>query len=161
MNLLTGISGFLILIISAIFLDTPIIAILAIPIYLIGAILIIIFYIKLLDKKEKMIIVPETITFIGVVLLCLTLGYASVEYNQFQGFISRDPEIDWNWNKILGVTGINLLASVLIYLGIFKGSSYQREELIVLTVPTLLAIPFVLTIIKLSVISGNWLGAGI
>ena len=98
---------------------------------------------------------------IGVVLLCILLGYAAVEYNHYQGYLSRNQELSWNWIKIFMVVIINILASLLIFLGIWKGNNYQLNQLIVRIMPTLLVIPVTLFLINLCVILGIWLGASI
>ena len=161
MKEIIGILGFLLLIASAVFLDTPFLALLAIPVFIAGSILILISYLKQIDNEKRMNIFSQNIIIFGVVLLCALLGYAAVQYNQFQGFLGRNQELSWNWDKIFIVAGINILASGSILLGIWKGNNYRLEELIVLILPTLLVIPISLILIKLSIISGIWLGASI
>lgn len=161
MREIIGILGFLILIGSAVFLDTPFISLLAIPVFIAGFILILISYLKQIDNEKHMNILSQNLIIIGIVLLCALLGYAAVQYNQFQGLLSRNQEVHWNWNTILAVAGINILASILIFIGIWKGNNYQSEELIVLTLPTLLVIPISLILIKIYVLSGHWMGARI
>jgi len=156
-----GILGFLILTGSAVFLDTPFIALIAIPLFISGSILILFSYLKQIDNEKIMNILSESLIIIGVVLLCALLGYAAVQYNQFQGFLSRNQELSWNWNEIFSVAGINILASTSIFLGIWKGNNYRLEELIILTIPSLLVIPVSILLIKLSVISGIWQGTSI
>lgn len=106
-------------------------------------------------------IVPETIIIIGVVSLCALLGFAAVEYNQFQGFMGMNQELSWNWNKIFSVIVMNIIASLLIFLGIWKGNNYKTKKVILLTLPTLFIIPVSFLLIKISVITGIWLGASI
>jgi len=161
MKEIIGILGFLILIGSAVFLYTPFIALIAIPLFIAGSILILISYLKQIDNEKRMNILSQNLIIIGVVLLCALLGYAAVQYNQFQGLLGRNQELSWNWNKIFSVAGINILASISIFLGIWKGNNYRLEELIILTIPSLLVIPVSIILIKLSVISGIWLGASI
>lgn len=125
MKEIIGILGFLLLVVTAVFIDTPFIALLAIPLFLAGSILILIFYLKQIDKEEHMNILPETIIIVGIVSLCALLGYAAIEYNHFQAYMLRNQELSWNWSKILIVILINILASVLILLGIWKGSKLK------------------------------------
>jgi hypothetical protein len=161
MREIIGILGFLLLIISAVFINTPFIALLAIPVFVAGSILILIFYLKQIDNEKRMNILSQNLIVIGVVMLCALLGYAAVQYNQFQGLLSGNQELSWNWNKIFSVAGINILASISIFIGIWKGNNYRLEELIILTIPIFLVIPVSIILIKLSVISGIWQGASI
>lgn len=158
MREIIGTLGFLLLIVSSVFIDTSIIALLAIPVFVAGSILILIFYLKHIDNEKRMNILSQNLCIFGVVLLCALLGYAASKYNLLQGLIGRNQEVHWNWNTILAVTGINILASISIFIGIWKGNNYRLGELIVLTLPTLLVIPISIILIKLSVISGIWLG---
>lgn len=161
MKEIIGILGFLLLIASSVFLDIPFIALLAIPVFIAGSILILISYLKQVNNEKRMNILSQNLIIFGVVLLCALLGYAAVQYNQFQGFLGKNQELSWNWIKIFSVVGINIVASLSIFLGIWKGNNYRIEELVVLIIPTLLVIPVSLVLIKLSIISGVWQGASI
>ena len=158
---LIGFLGFLLLIISAVFIDAPIIALLAIPVFLAGSILILIFYLRQIYNDGFMKILPETIIIIGVVSFCAITGYSAVEYNQYQGYLGRGEEISWDWIKILIVAGINIFASFLISLGIWKGNKYRYDEALEYVAPTLITLPIILLLIKLCVIGGIWQGASI
>ena len=159
MNGIIGFLGFLLLIVSAVFIDVPIIAILAIPVFLTGLILILIFYLKEIDKERIINIFPQVLIIIGVISFCVISGYAAIKYNQFQGYLNMGEEINWNWINILMVAGINILSSFFIFLGIWIGNKCKYDVALEYITPTLIAIPIILLLIKLCVISGIWLGA--
>ena len=96
----------------------------------------------------------------GTVLLCGLLGYSVVEYNQFQVDVDRNiiSELAFNWNKILVIVVLNVIASLLIYLGIQKSNKLNKTNLFLVWLPTLILIPFTLFLIKLAILTGFWLG---
>ena len=159
MNDLLGILGFVLIIVSGIFLDTPFIAILAIPVFLVGAILIFRFYLLEIKHDQKwlstFLIVSGVFLFIGLT------GYSAIEYNQYQGYLSRNPEIEWNWTRILLCVALNVLATATISFGIRSTNKYKPIEFVILVLPTLLVLPIILILIKLYVLSGSWMGASI
>ena len=156
---LQGILGFLLLIISGVFLDTPFISLLAIPLFLTGFVLILVFYLHEIKDSQKWLSTFLIIT--GALIFWIVSGYSAVTYNQYQGYLSRNPEIQWNWNNIMLVVALNILASILIYVGIKIVKNYKPIELNLLVLPTVLVIPIILFIIKMLVLSGSWFGASI
>ena len=152
-----GILGFIILIISGVFLDTPIIAILVMPLFLVGFAFLLIFY---LGFKKSQSLFSTFIIVMGTVLLCGLLGYSVVEYNQFQVDVDRNiiSELAFNWSKILVIVVLNVIASLLIYLGIQKSNKLNKTNLFLVWLPTLILIPFTLFLIKLAILTGFWLG---
>ena len=80
MNKALGISGYFLLILSAAFLDIPFLGLLAIPTFLIGVILLLIFYLKLIDIKKSFMWVSIILVVIGVLMLSGALGYSAVEF---------------------------------------------------------------------------------
>ena len=159
MNDLLGILGFLLIIVSGVFLDTPFLALLAIPIFLIGFVLIFRFY--LLEIKQTQTWISTFMVVAGVVLFFVLTGYSAIQYNQYQGYLSRKLEIPWNWTNILLIAALNILASMFICFGIKKVNNYKSIELVLLVLPTILVIPIILIFIKLYVLSGTWMGASI
>ena len=157
----TGISGFALLIISAVFLDAPFIALLAMPMFLAGFVLILMFYLDLIKKqKSKSALLTFMIVF-GVILLCGVLGYSVVEFNQYQVDLDRnmgDGKLPYNWIKILIIAAINAVASVLIYFGIKNSDKLDRSDLLYVWSISLVLVPFTLLLIKLFVITGFWFG---
>ncbi|MFO7670932.1 MAG: hypothetical protein R6W31_14850 [Bacteroidales bacterium] len=152
-----GLLGFLLLIIGAVFMDTPIIWIFTFPFYVIGFILILIFYLKQIDKSKK-----KTSRFIiisGVVMLWLLLGYASSDYGTYEALLLNNPGLQWNWTKIFIILAINLLASILIFIGVRKRTDFKLSQVILMTLPTVLLIPLTLILIKLYITSDFWLGS--
>ena len=100
--------GFLLLIIGAVFLDTPIIWILTFPLYVIGFILILMFYLKQINKSKNRLSRFTIVS--GIVILWLLLAYASSDYNTYEALLLNNPSLHWNWTKIFIVSAINILA---------------------------------------------------
>jgi hypothetical protein len=156
-----GFTGFALLIISAVFLDAPIIALLAMPMFLVGFVLVLIFYLDLIKKQKSKSFFLIFMIVLGVILLCGVLGYSVVEYNQYQVDLDRntaDVKLPINWIKILIIAAINIIASVLIYFGIKNSDKLERSELLYVWMISLVLVPFTLLLIKLAVITGFWFG---
>ena len=156
-----GVLGYLILIVSGVFLDAPIIALLAIPFFLIGFILLLIFHIGLLRDQKSNKVLYIFLIVLGTVLLSGVLGYAVVEYNQFQVALDRNTSgenLPFNWEKILIVVAINIIAAVSIYFGIHKSDKLDESNIILVWMPTLILVPCTLLLIKLVVVAGFWFG---
>jgi len=149
-----GIIGYVLLIFGAVFIDTPIIALLAIPVFITGMILLIIFYNNLLYKFYKL-------TLTGILLICGTLGYTAIEYNQYLVLLSRNEVSGFfsYWSiKIFIITAINLIASYLVYLGLKKSKKFSNSKLLSLWLPTLILIPLTIFIIQIMYWNDYWLG---
>jgi hypothetical protein len=155
-----GFSGYLILIISGVYLDAPFIALLAIPLFLIGFILLLWFYLGFITNQKTKKMLSVFMIFIGMVMLCGGLGFSAIGYNQFQVDVSRNivNESELNWSNILVIVAINLIASLLIYFGIQKSKNLSKTNLLFVWLPTLFIIPFTLFLIKLATVTGFWFG---
>jgi hypothetical protein len=156
-----GTLGYLFLVISAVFLDAPFIALLAMPIFLTGFVLVLILYLDLIKKQKSKSFFLTFMIVLGVIMLCGILGYSVVEYNQYQ--VDMDNKIGngrlpFNWIKILIIAAINIIASVLIYFGIKNSDKLERSELLYVWMISLVLVPFTLLLIKLAVITGFWFG---
>ena len=90
MNKTIGVLGYLLLMISGVYLDAPIIALLAMPLFLIGFILLLKFYLSLNFTQTSKMGTDTIMIIIGATLLCAVLGYSVVEYNQFQVAVDRN-----------------------------------------------------------------------
>jgi hypothetical protein len=158
MNKTTGILGYLFLVISGVFLDAPIIALLAMPLFLAGLILLIIFYLGVIDKKKpgRWLFVLLVVT--GTVLLCGVFGYAAVEYNQYLVSVDRNPATEPSSSTLMIVIGINLMASLLIYFGIKNGNKINEANLLFVWLPSFILIPLTIILLKLTVLTGIWFG---
>lgn len=149
-----GITGYILLVIGDVFIDTPIIAPLAITVFIAGVILLMVFYNNLRNKFYKL-------TLSGILLVCGTLGYAAIEYNQYLVSLSRN-EVEgffsyWSF-KIFIIIVFNLIASYLVYLGLKKSHKFSNHKLLTLWLPTLVVIPFSLIIIQYMYRADYWMG---
>ncbi|WP_340114004.1 hypothetical protein [Maribellus mangrovi] len=150
-----GILGYTFLILGAFFIDTPIIALLFIPLFLAGMIMLLLFYNKKFKRNNKM-------GMLGILIICLTLGYTCIEFNQFLVLLSRNEFIGFTsavWLKIVSVTVLTLIASFLISRGLGKESiNYKSESLFGWWLSASLVIPFELLIYWIAYSTENWAG---
>lgn len=153
-----GILGYLFLLISGVFLDAPIIAMLAMLLFLTGLIFLIIFYIDLINREKPKRWFFVLLVVIGTVLLCGILGYAAVEFNQYMVEVDRNPAVNPSSSAWIIVVAINLIASLLIYFGIKDSSKLNKVNLLFVWLPTFVLIPLTITLMKLTVLTGIWFG---
>ena len=160
MNKTIGVLGYLLLMISGVYLDAPIIALLAMPLFFLGFILLLKFYLSLNFTQTSKMGTDKIMIIIGTTLLCAVLGYSVVEYNQFQVAVDRN---DFESLSPLGVIKImkigaaNIIASILIYLGIKKKIN-KSTRLIIVLLPTLILVPATILLLKLAIFAGFWFG---
>lgn len=150
--------GYLFLLISGTFLDAPIIALLAMLLFLAGLGLLIVFYVDLIDREKSNQWLFVLLAVSGTILLCGILGYAAVEYNQYLVAVGRNPEVKPSFSALIIVTALNLTASILIYYGIRKSRKLNMVNLLFIWLPTLIIIPLTIILIKLTVLTGIWFG---
>lgn len=156
MNKALGISGYFILILSAAFLDIPFLGLLAIPTFLIGVILLLIFYLKLIDIKKSFMWFFIILVVIGVLMLSGALGYSAVEFNQYLVSKHRGEEILYlPWVRIIQIIGINIVSSFVILAGIKHSSKLNKEKLLVSWIPSFFIIPVTIVLIKILEIIGT------
>jgi hypothetical protein len=97
---------------------------------------------------------------IGTTLLCAVLGYSVVEYNQFQVAIDRNDVESLSLSgfiKIIKIGAVNIIASILIYLGIKKKID-KSTRLIIVLLPTVFLVPATILLLKLTIYAGFWFG---
>ena len=161
MKKILGILAYLLLIVSAVFIDTPIFALLAMPLFLSGIILMIVFnlsYLRMINKYRRFYTFTSIL---GTLILCGLLGYAAVEYNQYQVDIDRniiEERILINWINVIIVIGVNLFATLLIFLGIKHSDQFNLADSLLVLILSILFIPITLFLIKIAVLTGIWLG---
>ena len=157
-----GILGYLLLIVSAAFLDIPFIGLIAMLTFLVGLILLIVFFTKFLEDELKYEWFYSTLIIVGVISLAGMLGYSSVEYTQHLVSINRGEELPglsgFHWMKILIISSIVIISSLIILAGIWK-SSTDKIELIISWLPTLFLLPISILLIKLLELMGAPLSA--
>jgi len=145
-----GIIGYILVFIGAVFIDTPIFALLAIPVFVTGSILLVIYSEKLLKKYS-------TIGLLGIIVICVILAYSAIEFNQYLVLVSRDENVKLSllvWAKVGVIVIINLLGSYMVYLGV----KHRENDLIPLWIPILILIPATILWKQLAFWTGYWLG---
>lgn len=155
MRTFMGLAGYSLLLVGAFFIDTPIIAVLAIPIFLAGIIILMKFYNKILKKHNRL-------GMLGILIICLTLGYVCVEFNQFLVLLSRDNFSGINntgWAKIGIVAVLVLLSVFFVYRSLGKENiHFKQGSMLGWWLSAILLIPFVLLLYWIAYKTGNWMG---
>lgn len=149
-----GIAGYVFLIIGAIFIDTPYFSIfLGIPMFIVGVILLMLFYDKILMNNNKL-------GLLGMVIICVILAFSAIEFNQYLVLVNKDEYEGLKivgWIKIGGIFLLNILASYFVYLG-FGKQKIKNNSLIVWWLPTLYLIPLVIFLIQILYWKDYWVG---
>lgn len=117
MKIITGILGYLLLIISGAFIDAPIISIFVIPLFLIGAVLLIVFHIKLIPMEQEN-----------------------------------------SWLKIIFIAGVTLIGTLLLFFGVRTIDKTRQSSIFLILLPAILLVPLTLLFIKITILTGIWLG---
>lgn len=155
MKIYTGIAGFMLIVFGALILDTPIFALVAIPLFLGGVILLALFYDKILKKHNRL-------GLFGIIIICGALAYTAIEFNQFLVHISRDKYngiLLLGWMKIIIVVVLNLLASFFIYLALKQDDlKFKNNKYFGWWFSATFVIPFVLILKLFAFWKGMWLG---
>ena len=165
MKIFIGILGYVLLITGAIFINAPIIALLAIPVYLVGIALIIIFYIGLLDKQKPHVKIYSALIIFGIILGAYFLAATVIQYTYYLTEVDRavfmNVPQDGSHNivklplKDLIINGLlNLLISIVITFSIIKGSQIDKESAGLICLPLFLVIPITLFLVKFLTKSG-------
>jgi hypothetical protein len=160
MNKTLGILGYSILIISAAFLDIPFIGLLAMITFLAGVVLLLIFYLKLINVKEKYRLLFILLIVIGILTLSGTLGYSAIGFNEYLVSMHRGEELSHSpWIRLASIIGINVVSSFLIFAGIRNSDELNKETLYSCWLPTFFIIPVTIVLIKILEIIGAPLSA--
>ena len=160
MNKTLGISGYVTLIISAPFLDIPFLGLLAVPIFLLGTILLTVFFLKLIAEKYEFRFLNSAMVIAGVLLLCGTIGYSSTTFTEYLVSMHRDEALLYSpFQKIVSIATISVVSSFLVFLAIRKSEKLSKRTLKSYWLPTFFIIPVVLVFIKLLELIGTPLSA--
>ncbi|WP_372949564.1 hypothetical protein [Mariniphaga sp.] len=160
MNKTLGITGYAILIASAAFLDIPFLGLLAMVTFLVGIILLLIFYLKLIDGKNRYKFFFSFLTIFGVLVMCGVLGYSAVEFNEYLVAADRGQQLTYSpLVRIIQIVGVILVGSISIFVSVKYCSKLNRESFYLVWLPTLLIIPVTIILIKILQIIGAPLSA--
>lgn len=149
-----GVIGYILVFIGAVFIDTPILALLAIPVFFAGAILLIIYYEKKLQNYGK-------IALLGIIVMCIILAYVAIQFNEYLVLVSRDENESLSlfvWAQIGVITFVTSLVSYFVYLGVKHRKNLDKGDLIPLWLPILILIPLTILWKALAFWTGYWLG---
>ena len=150
-----GVFGYTLLILGAFFIDTPIIALLFIPIFLAGMIMLMLYYNRILKRNNKL-------GMLGILIICLTLGYSCIEFNEFLVLLSRDEFSGFTntaWIKLLSIIILITISSLFIFIGLGKENIHNKNgSLIGWWLSASFVIPFVILLYWIAYSTGNWAG---
>lgn len=150
-----GVLGYTFLILGAFFIDTPMVALLFIPLFIAGMIMLMLFYNKKFKRNNKL-------GMLGFLIICITLGYTCIQFNQFLVLLSRNEFSGVTsavWLKIVSIIVLTLIASFLIYRGLGKESiNYKSESLFGWWLSASMVIPFVILLYWIAYSTENWAG---
>ena len=99
---------------------------------------------------------------LGILIICLTLGYSCIEFNKFLGLLNRDEFSGFTntaWLKLLGIIILILISSSFIYIGLGKENIHNKNgSLIGWWLSASFVIPFVILLYWIAYSTGNWPG---
>jgi hypothetical protein len=155
-----GIIGYMLLVISATFLNAPIFSLLAMPLFLLGAAFFIRFYLSIVKKGMPNKQISNKLILTGSILVTLLIGYSAIEFtsyldaiyqSEFNSFANKQPavQVPIQLHKIIIVAALNFVFSLMIFVGCRLGSSLSIKKLLLLVTPTLLIIPITILLMKL------------
>jgi len=139
--------GYLLLIVSSAFMDVDIIALLAMPGFLISIGLILIFYISLISKDNPKRKLALSLIISGTILLAAVVGYSGVTFIENLRNNSRIISEEF-FPSLWPIIGINILASLIILIGLKQSRKLNNRRLNLVWLPTLGLLPLVLMLIK-------------
>jgi hypothetical protein len=151
MKSIRGSLAYSLLIVSASFLDVAIFGLLAIPLLMVSAGMLMALYISSVSEETPKRALAIVLIITGTVLLSLVTGYAGVRYMAYlhsgSSGVMQEPFPSLVLN-VIQISGINVLASFLILMGL-RRSVVPKKSLIAIWGPTLLLIPSVVLLIHL------------
>lgn len=162
MKIACGILGYLILLCSSAFLDVPVIGIIAMLTLVLGIVLIIAFYFSLINQEYSNKWLAKSLFITGILLLSGAAGYSAVEFTEYLAALSANTvaiNFPSPWLVISQITGVNLLASLIVFIGLKQGSYLKKKSLYLAWTPTLILVPLVVLLIKILGIIGAPPGA--
>ncbi len=160
MNKTLGITGYTVLIVSAAFLDIPFLGLLTMVTFLVGIILLLIFYLKLIDRDNRYNFFFIILVIVGVLVMSGALGYSAVEFNEYLVSTDRGEQLTYApLIRIIQIIGVNLVASLSILVSVKYCSKLKSESFYLVWLPTILIIPVTIILIKILQIIGAPLSA--
>ena len=161
MKITLGIAGYILLIVSAAFLDVPFLGLLAIPIFIVSVGMVLTFYLSLISKETSKRWLAISLISTGTILLSAVVGHSAIKFTVYLVANSRgevDEFFPSLWLNVFQIIGVNILASLIILIGI-KQRSIMNKRLYLAWLPTFLVIPLVTLLIKLMELIGIPLSA--
>lgn len=146
------------LVVSAAFLDIPILGLLAVLVFVVTIPICITLLFSLPeDKASNKRWLSAFLIPIGVIGLSITMGYAAIQYSGYLVASSRNVIERFYpppWEIILTVMIANVVATSVVTLGIKQRSGWKDRKLFLLWFVLFLAVPLVVATVKLLEILG-------
>ncbi len=160
-----GIIGYVLLVIHASFLHTPIIGLLALPIFAASIVVcaILLLFLPLCnDQVSKKRWFGTFLIIMGITGLSATVACAAIQYGDYLVASSRnvvDRFFPAPWQNILKILAFDIITSGLTVLGVRQRSKWKGRKTFLLWLVLFLAVPLTIVLIKLWEILGFPLSA--
>jgi len=142
------ISGYILLILSSAFLDVDLIALVAMPSFLLSVVLILIFYLALISKENPKRKLTISLIISGTIIYSAVAGFIGIRFIEClrdnSGSISEEF-ISSYWPFI----GVYICASIMTLIGIRQSRILDKRKLFLLWLPTLGILPMEMMTIML------------
>lgn len=152
-----------ILILSGSMLDVQILALLAMPVYLVGGILFIAYMAKLVNGDDRKISLDTVLIILGTILISVLSAYGAVEFSETNtgsrtGFIQQ--MLPLREKPFALIAGGLALGSLMILLGLIMTKQFTRKKVLMVWIPTLLVFPVIILLIFFWASIGFPVGSG-
>lgn len=156
-------TGYLLLLLSCSLLDVQIIALLAMPLFLLSAVLFTYYYAKLINEEKRGSGIAVFLSIFGSILISGFSAFGAVEYSVYytsgpNGATNPILPLDDLEFAIIGA-GL-LLGSLLILLSLRRNKRFTGKRLLKYWIPTLIAFPLIMLLIVILESIGFPVGSG-
>ncbi|HDO31217.1 MAG TPA: hypothetical protein ENG79_09230 [Desulfobacteraceae bacterium] len=158
-----GAIGYILLVVSASFLDVPILSLLAIPTFVVSILIYGVFLFSFpqddtINKKW----LANLLIIIGLIGLSIVIAEASTEYASYLVAHSRNVIEKFYpspWLTVFIILGFDIVASSIIALGARRRTRLESKHVFFLWLSAFLSVPITIVLVKLLELSGVPLSA--
>ena len=158
-------TGYIMLLLSCSMLDVQIFALLAMPLFLLSAILFSTFHVKLVNDEKRGSGFSVFLASLGSILVAGFSAYGAIEYSEFYAssrYGLSGPAIPLPLEeKQFALIAIGLIAgSLLILLGLKMSKRFTGKRLLLVWIPTIIVFPLIMLLIAFWTATGFPVGSG-
>ena len=157
-QILVGIIGYILLVVSASSFHMPILSLLALPVFVVSILVCAVFFFLLPQNhatNKKWF--SAFLIIVGTMGLAATIGYSAWQYADYLVAISRNVVEKFYpspWLKVFMMLGFDAVASSIIVLGVQKRTRWKGKSLFFLYLTVFLSVPITVVLVKLLELSG-------